>query len=95
MVKTCAFTAGAMCSIPGLGTKSLHVGGVVKKKRIFGGGQGKGILFGQACMHAKSLQLCLTLCDPLDYSLPSSSVHGISQARILEWVAIRSSRGSS
>ena len=34
-------------------------------------------------------------CDPMDYSLPSSSVHGILQARILEWVAIPFSRGSS
>ena len=45
--------------------------------------------------HAKSLQLCPSLCDPVDYSLPGSSVHGILQARILEWVAIPSSRGSS
>ena len=37
---------------------------------------------------AKSLQLCLTLCDPMDCSLPSSSVHWILQARILEGVAI-------
>ena len=36
-----------------------------------------------------------TLCDPVDYSLPGSSVHGILQARILEWVAIPFSRGSS
>ena len=40
-------------------------------------------------------QLCPTLCDPMDYSLPGSSVHGISQARILEWVAISSLKGSS
>ena len=40
-------------------------------------------------------QSCPTLCDPVDYSPPGSSVHGISQARILEWVAISSSRGSS
>ena len=40
-------------------------------------------------------QLCLTLCDPMDYSLPGSSLHGILQARILEWVAISFSRGSS
>ena len=40
-------------------------------------------------------QSCLTLCDPMDYSSPGSSVHGISQARILEWVAISFSRGSS
>ena len=32
-------------------------------------------------------KLCLTFCDPMDFSSPSSSVHGISQARILEWVA--------
>ena len=40
-------------------------------------------------------QLCPTLWDPMDCSLPGSSVHGISQARILEWVAIPFSRGSS
>ena len=40
-------------------------------------------------------QLCLTLCDPVDCNLPGSSVHGILQARILEWVAISFSRGSS
>ena len=39
--------------------------------------------------------LCPTLCDPKDYSLPDSSVHGILQARILERVAISSSKGSS
>ena len=41
------------------------------------------------------VQLCLTLCNPIDYSLPGSSAHGILQARILEWVVISSSRGSS
>jgi len=46
------------------------------------------------CVHAKSPQLCLILCNPMDSSLPGSSVHGILQARILEWVAI-SFRGSS
>ena len=39
-------------------------------------------------------QLCLTLCHPIDYSPPASSVHGGFQARILEWVAFPSSRGS-
>ena len=39
-------------------------------------------------------QSCLTLCDPVDCSPPGSSVHGILQARILEWVAISFSRGS-
>ena len=40
-------------------------------------------------------QSCPTLCDPMDCSLPGSSVHGMSQARILEWGAISFSRGSS
>ena len=44
------------------------------------------------CVHA---WLCLSLCDPMDCNLPGSSVHGIVQARTLEWVAISSSRGSS
>ena len=39
--------------------------------------------------------LCPAVCDPLDYSLPGSSFYGISQARILEWLAISFSRGSS
>ena len=39
-------------------------------------------------------QLCLTLFNPMDCSLPGSSVHGILQARILEWIAISYSRGS-
>ena len=47
------------------------------------------------CVGAKSLHLCLTLCDPMDHSPPGSSVHGILQARILEWVAMPFSRGSS
>ena len=38
------------------------------------------------CVHANLLQACLTLCDPVDYSRPGSSVHGILQARILEWI---------
>ena len=44
---------------------------------------------------AQLLQSCPTLCNPMDCSLLDSSVHGIPQARILEWVAISSSRGSS
>ena len=40
-------------------------------------------------------QLCPTLCDAMDSSLPSSSVHGIFQAIVLEWIAISFSRGSS
>ena len=40
------------------------------------------------CVCSQLLQLCLTFWDPMNYSPPGSSVHGISQARILEWVAI-------
>ena len=40
------------------------------------------------CVPAKSLQLCPTLCDPIDGSLPGSAIPGILQARTLEWVAI-------
>ena len=47
-----------------------------------------------AATAAKSLQSCLTLCNPIDGSLPGSSIHGIFQARVLEWVAIAFS-GSS
>ena len=51
--------------------------------------------FSYILCHAKSLQLCPTLCDPMDSSLPGSSVHGILQARIPEWAAIPFFRGSS
>ena len=46
-----------------------------------------------AC-HQLHRLLCLTICDPMDCGLPGSSVHGILQARILEWVAVPFSRGS-
>ena len=47
------------------------------------------------CMHPESLQSCPALCDPMDYSLPGSSVHGILRVRILEWVDMTSSGESS
>ena len=53
---------------------------------------GVGCNFLLQCMKGKSesevVQLCLTLSDPMDGSLPGSSVHGIFQARVLEWAAI-------
>ena len=55
--------------------------------------QGKQQLLAAAA--AKLLQLCLTLCDPIDGSPPGSAVPGISRARILERVAISFSKGSS
>ena len=53
------------------------------------------VSFSLYAVHAESLLLCLTLCDPMDCSQPGSSVCGIFQARTLEWVAISFSRGSS
>ena len=46
-------------------------------------------------MHAESLQLCLAVYDPMACGLPGSSAHSILQARILEWIAMPCSRGSS
>ena len=50
---------------------------------------------GTCMLHAESLQSCPTLCDPMDCSSPGSSVYGILQTWILEWVAMPFSRGSS
>ena len=48
----------------------------------------------KGCVGTQSLQLCPTFCDPMDYSLPRSSVYEIFQARMLQRVAVSSSRGS-
>ena len=52
-------------------------------------------IFKNSCSIVRMAQSCLTLCDPMDYSLPGSSVHGILQARTLEWFAMPFSRRSS
>ena len=65
--------------------------GLLREKR----GENWSLLPSSACMHAKLLQSCVTLCDSMNCSLPGSSVHGILQARLLEWVAMPSFRGSS
>ena len=80
--------------------KYLHIAGKhVKQCSYYGkkndSSQKKGKYNSHASMNVKSLQLCLSLCNPMDHSLPGSSIYGILQARILEWVAIFSSRGSS
>ena len=55
-----------------------------------------GVTGGEASENGREVtQLCPTLCDPMDCSLPGSSIHGIFQTRVLEWVAISFSRGSS
>ena len=48
--------------------------------------------YAHQCVCVLLAQMCLTLCDPIDCSLPISSVHGVLQARVLEWVAIPFSR---
>ena len=53
------------------------------------------LLYSPAALTCLVAQSCLTLCNTMDISLPGSSVHGIFSARIREWVAISSSRGSS
>ena len=54
-----------------------------------------GITWVCVCVHVTVAQLRLVLCNPMDYSPPDSSVHGIILARILVWFAISSSKGSS
>ena len=70
-----------------------HYAPVRNRSRIFTGRTEAEAEFEQVLVSA--VQSCPTLCDPMDYSPPGSSVRGILQARILEWVVMPSSRGSS
>ena len=56
---------------------------------------GQSVLLLEIALILLVAQSCLTLCDPIDCSPPGSSVHGILQAKILEWIAISHSRVSS
>ena len=74
--------------------------GAVPSESKFLGGKSCCLRPGYSCVPAKCptrlcLQLCPTLWDPIECSPPGSSVHGVLQARILEWVAMPLSRGSS
>ena len=69
-------------------SKLIYRFNAMKKKK-------KTLSWRKLMLNAKSLQLWLTLCNPLDSSPPGSSVHKLLQARIQEWVAMTSSRGSS
>ena len=82
-----ASNTGDKGSTPGQGTKIPHAVQFGKKK--------KKIKNHDACRQAKLLQLYSTLGDPVNCSPPGSSVQATLQARILEWVAMPSSRGSS
>ena len=68
----------------------IHKKGVLQIYHTCGVGVGLALAMPAllSCFSLKSLQSCQTLCEPIDYSLPVSSVHGNLQARILEWVAI-------
>ena len=85
-VRTHDFNSTCKKNMGFLNDYELNVTGPPKKIRIFSP---------YACVVAKLLQSCLTLCDPMGCSPPGSSVHGILQARTMEWVAMPSSRGSS
>ena len=89
---------------PGIEPRSLtlYYGCHIMSLLIFLGGnwkQIKNVLKYWSVLRWKSesevAQSCLSLCDPMDYNLPGFSVHGIFQARVLEWVAISVSKGSS
>ena len=67
------------CSLPG---SSVH--GIFQARVL----EWVAIAFSKACMHAKLLQSCPTLCDPIDSSPPGSPIPEILQAGTLEWVAI-------
>ena len=60
----------------------------MEKKRVYDGRMLNVLNCGRDAAAAKSLQSCLTLCEPIDGSPPGSSVPGFLQARVLEWVAI-------
>ena len=68
--------------LPMFSSKSFMVSGLTFRSLI-------------SCLHAKSLQSYQTLSDPMNWGLPGSSAHGILQAKILEWVAMPYSMGSS
>ena len=74
---------------PGEGPSELYLKGKARISHVKEGSPGRKNWGGE---HAKSIQSYLTLWDPMDHSLPGSSVRGIFQARILEWVALSSSR---
>ena len=76
-------------SIVGNETDNVNWDYIIKRFQC----QAKGL--GCCCVLYSVAQLCPTLCDPMDCSPPGSSVHGILQARILEWIFVPFSRGSS
>ena len=78
-------------------TKTLRMVHIQKKKKLTRDLAKMSFKFSRSgvCKLAQLLPVCLTLCDPMDCSPLGSSVHGILQTRILKWVAMSSTRGSS
>ena len=93
-----AFLTQLLTRETGDGAGRGRAGGAGKSSPGAGGSQ-DGVFLGRerihVCAAAVLAQSCLTLLRPHEFSPPGSSVHGILQARILAWVAISSSRGSS
>ena len=79
-----------LVSVPGIAVSTIHMTFSLEKT-----GRQRIYLIMYVCVCVKSLQLCQTLCEPVDCSLPGSSVHEIFQATILEWISTPSSRGPS
>ena len=81
ILSPCLFNSYAEYSIWNAGLDEAHAGIKIARRNI------NNLRYADAAA-AKSLQSCLTLCDPIDGRLSGSSIPGILQARILEWVAI-------
>ena len=76
--------------------ESMHSEGQGLRSKDSKAEEGQLLEQGPSCCSVRLLvQSCPTLCDPADGSTPGSSVHGLSQAGLLDWVAIPFSRGSS
>ena len=107
MVKNLPSNAGNMGSIPGQGTKVPRAEGQLSPRVATRESQHtrrnedpaqqkrKHSVNRKRKKESEVALLCPTLCNPMDCSLPGSSIHGILQARILEWAAISFSRASS
>ena len=93
--ETQALQPGVNPAAPSSGWPRRHTVPPRLGHHLWRAGSPPGVSQGGCCCLPFSIHSCPALCDPMDSSPPGSSVHGISQARILEWVAMPSSRGSS
>ena len=93
--KACLRTKGLLCAPEGSPSRANWKGGYTGHRRQHSGNQSAGTQAKEehVCLCVLVAQACPTLCDPMDCSLPGSSVHGILQARILEWLTFPSPGG--